>query len=197
MNTRHPDLIHTILDILQQHPSGISEVKLLKALSHQGFEHFSADRSQGQYDLFRRHFLLFHLIYQCQNYCYQHQIGNLKIHTLSICLQPYSPGQASTQAYDKLKEYYLDDTQLDTTTQADVEAMLDNFWQGIQPLTGTDEALATLEMQDASDFQQVKRQYRKLAMRDHPDRGGSTDKLQRLNQAKETMRQYFAHPLSA
>jgi len=192
MNNIEPKLLNTLLSILGQHPDGLSEVQLFRALSKAGYTQFAAQRPESSLQLFKRHFLLFHLLYLCQNHCYLEQMGNLSIHTLCICLHPYRPGQPELDTHDALKAYYLDYSQLDATTKDDVDSLLNSFWNQCVSTDEAADALATLEMRQADSYQQVKQQYRRLAMRYHPDRGGSTDKLQQLNQAKETLRRHFA-----
>jgi curved DNA-binding protein CbpA len=52
-------------------------------------------------------------------------------------------------------------------------------------------ALSILELDDPSDLKEIKGQYRKLAMRHHPDRGGSKEKLQAINGAMKTLSAFY------
>jgi curved DNA-binding protein CbpA len=43
--------------------------------------------------------------------------------------------------------------------------------------------MATLELTEPFDAASVRTQYRRLAMRHHPDRGGDAERLQAINRA--------------
>jgi DnaJ-domain-containing protein 1 len=170
-----------VLEILYAHPAGLSEHTFLKAL---GFEDLLDPLT-----LFRGHFQLFHVLYALRDRLWQEQNAHLCITPLRIALEPYQPGQAALAEPDPLHAYYADLSHLENTTTADVVKLLQQFWDGYGSRDRRQSALAVLELVDPVDFATIKRQYRRLAMRHHPDRGGDGRQLQTLNAALAVLEQ--------
>lgn len=180
-----------LLDILRARPEGLSEHQLIKLLNTEYGSELTAGAFDDNLSLFRAHFLLFHALYTLREQLWAKRSGHLEITALKIALQPYRPGQGEALAErDPLRDYYLDLTHLDTTSAEDVEAMLRGFWTRFVTTDDRHEALTVLELDDTTDFTVIKRQYRRLAMRHHPDRGGDKDALQRLNSAMDVLTRY-------
>ena len=59
--------------------------------------------------------------------------------------------------------------------------MLASFWNIYNKFENREEALAELGLKDPVDDKVIKKEYRRLIMQHHPDRGGDTEKLQKLN----------------
>ncbi len=112
------------------------------------------------------------------------QTGMLEIGALQIILRAYQPGPAAQMTLpDPLRRYYLDLSHLADTSSEEVEAMLDTFWSYMTRHDRRAEALQVLELSDPVDDRTIRRRYRELVMRHHPDRGGETARLQLLNSA--------------
>ncbi|MBI4862544.1 MAG: DnaJ domain-containing protein [Candidatus Riflebacteria bacterium] len=165
----------------------ITEHQLLARLKGRGFPMFDLPFADN-WSLFRAHFLLFHCLYRARDTLWTEQKGHLHIHALRIELAPYSPAPAGLVDHDPLREYYLDLSQLEETTEAKVEEMISSFWTRLASLEGRPAALAELGLVDPVDDRTIKRRYRELAMRHHPDRGGCKKQQQRINAA---MRRLF------
>ncbi|MBX9756373.1 MAG: molecular chaperone DnaJ, partial [Pseudomonadaceae bacterium] len=91
------------------------------------------------------------------------------------------------------RDYYLDLQHLQSTSACDVEQLLASFWRRLQ---GGDEQRAALELfelndQPALDLARIKHRYRQLVSQHHPDRGGSTSRLQSINLAFEILQRYY------
>jgi len=69
------------------------------------------------------------------------------------------------------------------TSEDDVYDMLASFWNNFNRFDNRDAALAELGLKDPVDDKTIKDEYRRLAMQHHPDRGGDSDKLQKINDA--------------
>jgi DnaJ-domain-containing protein 1 len=164
-----------VLDLLRTHPAGLTESALLKAL---GFSELREPLT-----LFRAHFLLFHTLYALRDRLWRQQTAHLHIDPLCIVLRAYSPGQAALTEPDPLRAYYADLSRLDKMTADAVKELLRAFWRGDRNTQQRQTALSVLELQDPVDYPAIKRQYRRLAMRHHPDRGGDGRRLQALNAA--------------
>lgn len=171
-------------EVLALHPEGLSEYDLLQRLRGDVRSGFAAGRSEDHEDLFRTHFLLFHLLYRLRAALRRERAGDLEIHTLKIRWHPHIDDAAQTLAPpDPLAAYYLDIDNLKATTRADIERMLGQFWARFARFDRRGEALAVLELPEDADADSILRQYRRLAMRHHPDRGGDPARLQAIHAA--------------
>ena len=93
----------------------------------------------------------------------------------------------------ELNRHYLDLSQLQDTDERDVERLLTSFWTRMQ---GGDEKQAALELfelhhEQALDLPRIKQRYRQMVSVHHPDRGGSTERLQSINLAMEILGRYY------
>jgi len=191
-----PDQIIPLLEpILKQHPGGLSEYALLNQLAEQSsFFAKSGTRSSSQdLSLFQRHFLLFHCLYLLEQQYRAKQSGILVISALEIRLHPYREENETNQADaalitpDPVRDYYLDITQLQATSEHDLDEMLGRFWLALARHETRDETLALLGLSDPVDDVTIRKKYRELVMQHHPDRGGDTDTIQQLNAAISTL----------
>ena len=165
---------------LENHLEGIGEYDLMQSLKTQGYFDFLSQPSLP-HELFQAHFFLFHSLYLLSNLLLEQKSHLLSIHTLKIQLLPYQAGENSLQVDDKLKAYYLDFNNLENTSEDDVYDMLACFWNKFNRFDNREEALAELGLKDPVDDGIIKQEYRRLIMQYHPDRGGDTEKLQKLN----------------
>lgn len=171
-------------EILQLHPAGLSEFDLLQRLRSDRRLTFGDERLDNPRTLFRTHFLLFHHLYRLRDALWRTRSGDLDIHTLSIRLRPDTPeASAALTQPDPLSIYYLDLANLDGTSATDIDTMLSRFWADFGRYDRRSEALAALELPADADDDAILRQYRRLAMRHHPDRGGERARLQAINAA--------------
>lgn len=181
---RHNRLCSQILDILRKHPDGLSEYELLCALGGGTSPEFGEPPFADSLALFNVHFLLFHTLYRLRRQLLSECDGHLEISPLKIVLRPYSPGAANQLAEtDPLSEYYLDLDNLKQTSRQDIDSMLGRFWTRLRAGDQRQEALQVLELNDPVDYDTIKRQYRRLVMNHHPDRGGDKQRLQAINTA--------------
>ena len=167
---------------LESQPAGIGEYDLIQLLKAQGYFDFLSQPALP-HELFRAHFFLFHSLYLLNNILLEQKLYLLKIDTLKIQLLPYQEGENKLQVDDKLKNYYLDFNNLENTTEEDVYDMLASFWNKLNRFDNRDAALAELGLKDPVDDKVIKKEYRRLAMKYHPDRGGDTQKLQKIHDA--------------
>ena len=91
---------------------------------------------------------------------------------------------------DPLAEYYLDISHLSNTERSDVEALLDSFWTGMKTANprfdskeSLSEAMAILELKAPVEVKDLKGQYRRLAQRYHPDKGGDSEHFKKICRA--------------
>ena len=183
-----PDTLEPIIErILVDHPRGLDEQELLQALRARPEAGLPADRAVAGLGLFRTHFVLFHTLYRLRDRLRAHGTGDLRIDPLRIELLAYVDGPSALGPHDCLRAYYLDLDNLAATGEADVARLLAGFYTQLRRRTHRAEALAELELPESADEAEIRRQYRRLVMRHHPDRGGDAERLQSLNRALEVL----------
>jgi len=175
-----------LADILKKSPQGLSEYDLLEELKAQGYFEFLSSPASPE-ELFQAHFLLFHALYLLQSQLLEQQSAVLEIHTLKIVMLPYVVGEQALQQDDQLMAYYLDLANLENTSEEDVYQLLASFWNKMNRFESRDAALDELGLKDPVTDKEIKQEYRRLIMQHHPDRGGSTEKIQKLNDAIKSL----------
>ena len=187
------DLAEQVLQLLQAAPEGITEYTLIQQLKDRHSGHVPNLPLADKLVLFRTHFLLFNALYRLRERLWQEQTHLLEISPLCIRLLPYQPGNAALSERDELRDYYLDMSQLRDTDERDVERLLTSFWTRMQ---GGEEKQAALELFELAnertiDLPRIKLRYRQMVSAHHPDRGGSTERLQSINLAMEILERYY------
>ncbi len=194
------DLSQEIESFLLSHPS-CKEFDIIKHLQDKG--RLPKDVLATSLSLFRCHFLIFNALYRLQYLSHHHQRYQLSISSLNIQLSSSNAAntelpQTQHQQLDHsstLGLFYLDLTQLNQTSQQDVNALLDTFWQQYFNPEQKTQALTTLqfkqEEQTNIDFKAIKKQYRRLVMQHHPDRGGDANQLIAIQQAMQCLQHYY------
>ncbi len=192
MDTNLPPLGDRLLDLLRAHPDGLSEFALIAALDDPAINRESLSDALP---LFQTHFLLFHHLYRLQERLQREREGCLDIHCLKIVLRPYSAGNEQLPAQgDPLRDYYLDLDNLETTGKEEVDELLAAFWLRYASHGEREAALKVLGLDGTADFPAIRRRYRELAMRHHPDRGGDTGILQAINGAMAVLARHHRQP---
>ncbi|MGX5725063.1 DNA-J related domain-containing protein [Metapseudomonas otitidis] len=187
------DLADQVLDLLRAAPDGLGEFELIKRLKAGHSTHIPLLGLNDHLVLFRTHFLLFNALYRLRDRLLAERSGWLAIGALHIQLLPYQAGEAALEEPDPLRAYYLDMNQLRDTTERDVDRLLASFWTRMQ---GGEEKRAALELFELDteaplDLAVIRRRYRQLVSLHHPDRGGSTSRLQSINKAMEILQRYY------
>lgn len=190
-----------LLALLGAHPAGLSEHELLKRLREESplFANFDARRPLS---LFRGHLLLFHALYRLRDRAHRERLGRLVIDPLRIALEPAmerSPARAALISSDSgdLADWYADLGRWETTTAAEVIELLRRFRAADRAGDRRRAALAELGLRDPVDEAAIKRRYRRLAMRLHPDRGGDGERLRQINAALAELRAGYKKPMPA
>lgn len=181
--------------LLRTHPQGMTELAMIKQLQASPWALLESVDFSRPAALFPAHFLLFHSLYRLRDDLAA-QGEWLSIRPLDIRISAQvsdQPTATDPGRYDQLRAFYLDLSNYNMP-RSTVDRMLDNFWKGIQQPTDRelDEALSLLELECLPpNFNAVKKQFRRLAMRHHPDRGGDNHRLQQLNHAIAVVRQHY------
>jgi len=183
MKTSIPKSFFLALQVeLENQPDGIGEYDLMQVLKTQGYFDFLSQPALA-HELFQAHFFLFHSLYLLSNTLLEQKSYLLNIHTLKIQLLPYKAGENALQEDAKLKSYYLDFSNLENTSEEDVYDLLASFWNKYNKIDNRTEALAILGLEDPINDAGIKKEYRRLVMKNHPDRGGDVEELQKINDA--------------
>ncbi|UTM58739.1 DnaJ domain-containing protein [Photobacterium sp. CCB-ST2H9] len=174
-------LIWSILGLLEKQHDGWMVHTMADALKQQGLINTLDDVPEQ--DLFKRNFLLMNALYQLQDMLLPEQW--LQAQAMDIKLMANS-GHQQVDAADPLREYYLDWQNYEADANA-IRELLSSFWKQYQKHIGTlsvttnaswQQDLAILELTAEASPAQIRRQWRKLALRWHPDRpGGDTEKF--------------------
>ena len=174
-----------IYDILCEHKNGISEYDLLKILENNNF--FSENPFASHLDLFRTHFLLYHYLYRLRSRLWVEKKHNLFISATRINIEIYHEKEAGIERKDPLMDYYLDITNLKSTTADDVDDLFESFWLRYAGITERQNALSILGLQDPIANDEIKLAFRKLVKEHHPDRGGDGKMIQIINEAMNVL----------
>ena len=180
--------------IIRPEHQPISEYELIKLL-RSGHYHTLNSLSMTQADqLFQLHFLIFHALYKLQEELLAKQAGFLEITPLCIRIRPIRQNETSSNIihqHDKLAEYYLDIKNLTNTTTHEIEQLILSFWKSFQHPDSQLESLKVLQLTPPVSYNEIKKQYKRLASKHHPDKGGSKELIQQINQAMATLSQHY------
>lgn len=188
MRAINVDVLEPLVErILLDHPEGLDEQACLQRLRVHPGSGFEAQRQISGLGLFRSHFVLFHVLYRLRDRLRQSGTGDMEIDPMCIRRRAYRSREPAVGSHDGLRAYYLDPGNLENTDAADVARMLRGFDAEVRRREQRAHAVATLELTEPFDAATVRRQYRRLAMRHHPDRGGDAERLQAINRAFRTL----------
>lgn len=161
-----------------------SEFQLIQwlQLPEQGI--FHADALKHTRTLFESHFLLMHVLYRLQQQWFEQQHAYLTISPLHIQKSLWQTGTTEQQvsSHDPLAAYYLDLNEL-ATEEEEINQLLNSFWQKMLYNEHQQQDFATLKLSIGADKASIKKQYRKLAMQHHPDRGGNAEQFHAIQVA--------------
>lgn len=195
----HNPITAIILSLLKKHPTGFSEYTLIQAIEAAGI--FNALDSQADVALFQKHFLTMNALYHLQTTLWEEEALYLSISALEIYLVPYNedlhckgrttsasatlPEQSRNEA---LKSYYLDWSHYNEADEASVIRLLNSFWERFLNPEQRQQALDILEITEQTpDQTTIKRQFRQLATKHHPDKGGDPANFIAIREAYEVL----------
>jgi|SRR5690554_90314 len=184
-------------ELRQAGPTGMSELELIKALQSEPWALIGSVNYHQPDQLYPVHFLLFHVLYRLRD---QLAPGgeSLLISPLRLVIskQQTVAGDGLPGEEDKLRAFYLDLSQYHLS-EATIHRMMDDFWRGhcrTRPdLPAVSDAAETLGFTKLPEqFPPIKQRFRKLVMQAHPDRGGNTEAVQKLNEAFSVLKAHYA-----
>jgi len=181
-------LLSALHTLLTDHFDGLKEYELIRQLRGAAVAGFPDGPLSDPLVLFQSHFLLRHALYQLRDRCLGDRSGRLEMDALAIRLDPFEDAESGVVAYDPLREYYDDLSHLETTDREEVERLLAQFWERLATNERRQSALTVLDLADPVDRGTITRQYRRLAQRYHPDRGGDPLRFHAIRKAYETLK---------
>lgn len=178
-------------------PAGLSELDLIKSLQRDPWALIGTVNYHALDQLYPVHFLLFHVLYTLRD-----QLAltgeALVISPLRLALQNQQTiaGSGLPDEEDKLRAFYLDLSQYHMSDTS-IQSMMNDFWTGqtrSRPdLPAVSEAASALGFSTLPvQFAPIKQRFRKLVMQVHPDRGGDTEAIQKLNEAFSVLKAHYA-----
>lgn len=182
-----------LLERILSSGEAISEYELMRWLQAPEQAIFRTDALQDPLLMFRSHFILMHCLYRLREQWQQSNSADLEISALSIRRIAFHPDHSATGVaqHDALAAYYLDLQNLHTE-QDDIEQMLNSFWQKMLIPDNQQDDLDLLELSEPVTNQQIRQQYRRLAMQHHPDRGGDESHFCRIQAAFQRLKTRYS-----
>lgn len=130
-----------------------------------------------QLDLFKRNFLIMNALYQLQEILLPTQWLQVQSMDIRITQRDNDIHHQQIDIDDPLRKYYLDWCHY-CATHDDIKRLLSSFWQRYQHYVGHNNkiyierknALAALGLTELATDIEIRRQWRKMALKWHPDR---------------------------
>ncbi|HHF2931380.1 TPA: DNA-J related domain-containing protein [Vibrio alginolyticus] len=186
-------LLWPMLEILRKQPSNWKVHTLASSLGEQGY--ISKLDDSPDKDLFKRNFLIMNALYQLQDTLYPDSW--LQVEAMDIQLMSSMEAlKHKIDIHDPLREYYLDWRNYEAD-EDEVRRLLNEFWTTYQKFIGGSsvasvdktKALSLFELNTDATPAEIRKQWRKLALRWHPDReNGNAERFRVLCEAWNVLR---------
>lgn len=183
---------------LREHAGGTTEYALIQFLKTQkislnGHDKWCLSEPQA---LFDSHFEVMHALYELRDLWRQEATLELVITPLRIWIAPYYPNISETTMLvpeDRLRAFYLDRSNQTTVTADTVEALIRQFMEQALAANEISKALITLGFSatDTPDWSIIKKRYKAQLADVHPDKGGNHEQATVLNNAYQTLRNFY------
>ena len=200
-----------LLDVLSTYKNkfetGISEFELISQLKKPPYQIFNERALNDSMALFTTHFVLFHALYRLREQWRNLQVGELDIHTTNIVLRPQMTVASQSEhgcfqvldEHDALALYYLNWDNLKNTGEADIDALLNSFWERMldAPQGETKDVISrchrilNLSPNEHVSYSILKANYRRRLSKVHPDKGGSQKEAQEVIMAYQKLLIYY------
>ena len=176
-------------DYLFSREHGVSEYTLLTYLqtNHADFfSHLPPDSS-----LFKKHFYLFNQLYQLSD-----QLKSsgrfIEISSLNIQILANKDIGEGLAEIDELRAFYLDETNLQLSDQQ-VSEMLNEFWEKYLAIDQKVDAIKCFGLEEEKNLNRkvITKRFNQLALKHHPDRGGTEEEFLKIKKAYESLKKLF------
>lgn len=131
-------------------------------------------------------------LYKLQDCYWEEGRARLHISATRIYLKKCTDGDTSIHpsadnSNAKLKEYYLEWSNLIEMSQQSVEQLLDEFWIKYYAVDKRSDALKLLGLSTQANHKEIKTKFKNLAAKHHPDKGGDADTFIQIRKAYEIL----------
>ncbi len=184
-------LHNEIKKFIISHSEGFKEFELMKHLEENNDCIKSVDGTD-ELSLFKKHFLIMNALYKLQDCYWEEDKARLHISATRIYLKKFTDGDtyvhpSTDNSNAKLKEYYLEWSNLIEMSQQSVEQLLDEFWIKYYAIDKRSDALKLLGLSAQASHKEIKTKFKNLAARHHPDKGGDADTFIQIRNAYEIL----------
>jgi len=178
-----------ILDYLRTHNGATREYSLLAHIETEQPNFF--DSLEDNPSLYKKHFYLFNKLYHLS----EEMKGSgeyLDISPIEIRVLNYKTTKNKLAEADPLKAFYLDKKNLNLS-EKEVSEMLTQFWEKYLAIEEKSESIQILQLQgiDVLSKEIVKKQFNRLALKLHPDKGGNQDEFDQLKKAYNSLKKLY------
>lgn len=186
-------LLWPILEVLRKKPSDWKVHTLAAHLNDLGLMPI-LDASPDK-DLFKRNFLIMNALYQLQETLYPDHWVQVQAMEIALLSHYVAAGQA-IDIDDPLREYYLDWHNYEAE-EGEVKRLLNEFWTRYREFVGSTsaldldraKALKLFDLPHDASAQEIRKTWRKLALKWHPDReNGNSERFRILCEAWNVLR---------
>ncbi|MFL0802870.1 MAG: DnaJ domain-containing protein [Agarilytica sp.] len=88
-------------------------------------------------------------------------------------------------------DFFCNHANFYNVSEGEVHTMLEGFWKKYTALTRVSPALAVLGLAEGASWAEIKRSYRDLASKHHPDKGGDPQLFIEIRRAYERLKRQF------
>jgi DnaJ-domain-containing protein 1 len=173
-----------------------NEHQLIKHLQDNKVKPFDTFSLAELTDLFSAHFLCMHVLYHLKREYSDKQTFVLDIQLVRIHRIPLDESdelnnneKMAIETIDPLESYYLNSKHYFETQEDEINDLLKSFWQKYMAQDEKKEALDVLNLPIDADEKMIKTQYKHLAQKHHPDKGGCAEMFTKIRQAKTVLDQ--------
>ncbi|KMT65347.1 DNA-J related domain-containing protein [Catenovulum maritimum] len=176
------------LDEILTDETNILESEIFSKLKQPPYQLIKPFAQDNQFLLFQQHFILYNALYKLRDIWFNQNKAHIEIGLARVSISKQITNSEALTKLDTLRSYYLNWDNLLNTDEAQVETLLDNFWQqiSIKPLvdkSDVEKAFVILEINSDANANEIKQAYKGLCLKHHPDRGGDQTKITEINWA--------------
>lgn len=193
-NSHDNPLTWPLLSLLKEKPQHWKVHYLFIELKNKGLLG-QLDEDENK-DLFKCNFLTMNALFQLQITLLPNEW--LQVQSMDIFLSPHIPQQVELElSHDSsLRDYYLDWNNYDTSGDL-IKEMLESFWNKYNNyigdsaviVVGREQALKVFGLKNEASPKEIRKRWRQLALKFHPDReGGDSEKFRKACNAWQTLR---------
>ncbi len=185
-------LVWPIYEVLKRQPDNWKVHTLAGELQQQGLVATLDECSEK--DLFKRNYLMMNALYQLQALLYPEKW--LQVQAMDIQLT-YVTSECRIDSNDPLREYYMDWSHYEAE-EGEVKRLLNEFWQRYSryigkaketTIEGRQHALQLFDLDADASSQAIRKRWRVLALKWHPDReSGDAETFRVLCEAWNVLR---------